>query len=336
MRNYYFNIITKSSLILISFVLFGCNDIFEKNITKDQVLVLLPANADTLSSNQVHFKWEEVRGATAYELHVVRPSFDNIDQYVLDSTVASDEFRLILSPGAYAFKVRAINSAYQSPFTEPVAFFVDSVSDLSGQSIQLVSPEDIYYSNQTNAGLFSWQNLFLADYYSFQIWNGTNFGSGALLHQENNIYGTNYHFFNSTGISLEEGVYAWGIRGINDVSESEYSSRKICIDTTSPNTPDITFPVNNYPSPSNQLTLKWTRNGSDPGIVKSPVYANVQISFADSSFSGANLTEINNITIDSLQRQFPVSGTYWWRVYLRDEAGNESQYFSLEEKFIIP
>ncbi len=317
-------------------MLLGCNDIFEKRISNDEVLLLIPNNADTLSSNEVHFKWEELTGASEYELNIVSPTFENIQEFVLDSAVKGDEFKILLSPGEYEFKMRGINSTYQSKFTPVVSFFVDSISDLSMQKVQLISPEAIYYTNQSKLNVFSWQTLFLADYYIFQIWNSQTFGNGSLLFQQNNIYGVNFDFYETTNISLEEGFYVWGIKAVNDISESIYGTRSIFIDTTAPNNPDITYPINNFLSPSNQLTLKWTKNGPDQGNVQSPVYSNIQISFNDSLFSSSNLIEINNISNDSLQRQFPISGNYWWRVYLSDKAGNESKYYSLSEKFIIP
>lgn len=336
MQSYYFNIILRSSVVLIVFVISACSDVFEKNISQSNVVVIIPQSADTLISNQVHFKWEKLNGASEYELHIVSSAFNNIEKYVLDSLIEENEFKIILEPGYYEYKIRALNSAYQTDFSIPRSFFIDSISDLSAQLVQLSSPQNNLYSNDMNIDLFVWQNLFFADFYTFQIWDGPNFGQNALIHQENSIYAVNYNFNETTAIFLNEGVYSWGVKAVNQTSESAFNSRVFSIDTTAPNDATLSFPLNNYPSVSNQLTLKWTKGGADYGIVQSPVFSNVQISYNDSLFSLGNVTEINNIESDSLQRQFPQSGSYWWRVYLNDAAGNESYYYSNEEKFTIP
>ena len=96
-------------------------------------------------------------------------------------------------------------------------------------------------------------------------------------------------------------------------------------------------PQDNFPATSNDVTLKWTKNGEDPGDVNSPVTAIVEISIGDTLFTIGPTTIIEtDIVEDSLQYTFPGAGDYWWRVLLVDEAGNLSPFYSYHRKLTIP
>ena len=41
--------------------LYSCNAIFEKDISADTVDLIIPTNGDTLSTNQLHVKWNELK-----------------------------------------------------------------------------------------------------------------------------------------------------------------------------------------------------------------------------------------------------------------------------------
>ncbi len=336
MQKYYFNIILKCSFCLIAVItLNSCRDVFEKRLAGDEVTVIIPNDQDTLYSNTVHFKWEELDGADSYRLQIVSPEFSNIQTFNIDSLIEGDEIKIVLAPGQYQFKLRGENSAYESDYIKARSIYVDSVNDLTNQAVQLLDPVDNIYTNSMQLSYFGWQNLFSASYYVFQIRTGSNFESGSLIHEESNIYGINYDFYQSSGIELGEGEYTWGIRAVNETSSSAFSARLLSVDTTAPNTPLLSSPANNFPSPTDQVTLKWSKNGSDPGIINSPLTSVVEISVGDSLFSNGSTTVFNNLTQDSLQYQFPNSGDYWWRVYLQDEAGNISHFYSDMSKLII-
>lgn len=337
MQKYYFNIILRCSL-LITVVLLqsSCKDVFEEKLDGKIVTTILPTGNDTLYSNQVDFKWEEMEGADAYRLQIVSASFSDLQIFHLDSSIQGASFQVILNPGHYEYRIRGENSAYESDYSKPLAIYIDSVNDLTSQLVQLQSPIDGMYTNQMAINSFSWQGIFSATYYSFQIRNGSDFNSGTVIHEEPNIYGLNYFFNQSTGLFLDEGNYSWGIKALNQTSSSDYVSRKMYIDTTTPNSPNLIFPANNYPSTSNTISLKWDKGGVDPGVVNSPLTTTIEVSYNDSLFGSSNTTIVSNNMIDSLNYVFTNSGNYWWRAYLEDAAGNSSLYYSLERKIIIP
>lgn len=338
MHNYSFNIIVKKNnkhlfigLVLSGLLLLtGCNAIFEKDISEKIPQVILPTHNDTLYSNQVHFKWVEMDGADFYNLQVVRPSFNDIDAFLLDSNINAEQFYDILPPGEYQFRLRGENGGYKSLYAGPYSFYVDSVSDLSAQFVSLNSPANGVYINGLDDVLLSWQNLYAADRYEYILKIGADFNSGSALDLNLNIATLSYtaaqSFFDV------EGTYFWGIRGANVSSSTAYSSRSIYVDRAAPNDPELVSPANLFTHPiADPLTLKWT-TGTDPGTVHAPVYSTVEISTSETF---VDITSYENITADSLSLTFPSVGNYWWRVSATDGAGNLSEFYSAERQIIV-
>jgi len=337
MRKFYFNIILKCSLILVFITsLNSCDVIFEKKLDEDEVVMIIPNHNDTLTTNEVHFKWEELTNADRYSMQIVSPSFSNIQNYVMDSVIFDTEIKVILPPGAYEFKLRAENSAYVADYFDPIFIYVDSVSDLSNQIVSLASPADNIYTNETNWNDFSWTNLYAADYYVFQLKNGgANFASSSVVYQEPSIYGLSYDLFLSSGTTLSEGIFFWGIQAVNSNSSSSFSSRQINVDLTEPNTPVLLSPIDNFTSTSNQVTFKWSENGPDPGEVNAPLTAVVDIS-SDTTFLVNNTIVLEMTAVDSVQYTFSNSGDFYWRAYLYDAANNVSFLSAETRKITIP
>lgn len=307
----------------------SCEVIFEKNISKDSLNLIIPVNNQVSTTNQIHFKWDKVKGASHYHLQIVKPSFSQIDFFILDSLIDVTQYFYVLEPGDYQFQIRAENSAYETAWVGPYNLTVDSVSDLSQQVVGLIAPANYVYTNNSIL-TYSWQAVYSAEYYEFQLRTGADFNSSSTtLHVANSIYATSYS--NPTGLLDNEGIYAWGIKAINQTSSSDFSSRTIYIDKTNPNSPSAVSPNHNT-NFADTVVLKWTL-GTDPGTVNSPVTSYIQIG-ADTLFN--TILSNYNTTADSLQLVFTNSGTYWWRVYAQDQAGNISPFFSQHRKFIIP
>ena len=210
MQKFYFSIILKCSLVIgLIIITAGCRTIFEKKLDGEEVEMIIPVNADTLYTNEVHFKWEAMEGAKYYHLQVVSPAFDDITTFNIDSTIHDTEARFVLAPGDYQFRIRGENSAYVSDYIDPVNIYIDSVNDLSEQVVQLLTPLDNIYTNETKFNNFSWENLFSADYYTFQIRKGSGFEAGSLIHEEPILYSINYSLYQSSGTELNEG-YIFG------------------------------------------------------------------------------------------------------------------------------
>ena len=84
-------IITGMSLLTLFFVM-GCRDVFEKDISEKEVVLVAPADSVETTRATLTFAWEERDGATGYRLVVVSPSFDRIELYVLDTLVEGNQY----------------------------------------------------------------------------------------------------------------------------------------------------------------------------------------------------------------------------------------------------
>lgn len=307
----------------------SCEAVFERDISEDTLNLIIPVNNDTSETNNVQFKWDELKGASYYNLQIVKPSFSAIDEFILDSNITGGEFYFALDPGSYQFQIRAENSAYQSLWTGPYTLVVDSVSDLTNQVVPLLAPADLLYSNDANF-TFSWQPVYSAETYEFQLRAGSDFSSsGTILHDAAGIYGTSYS--PPAGLFSSEGAYAWGVKALNQTSASDFSDHTIYIDLTVPNSPASVSPAHGA-SFADTVVLKWT-TGADVGTIQSPVSRMVEIS-SDTLFG--SIIQTYTVTVDTVQHVFTGSGTYWWRVYTVDQAGNTCTNYSAHRKVIIP
>lgn len=327
MQKYYFNTITKFSLILLSItVLSSC----VKDITQEELTLILPTNGQTYTTNQVHFKWKEVENAKGYRIEIVKPSFESIQEFVLDSVVEGTQFYQILSPGQYEFQIRAENSAYETAYVGPYSITLDSVSDLSTQQVGLLSPVDNYATNELSLDC-EWDVHYAADYYQFQLRSGLDFsGSVSVPHNQSEIYSTSYSI--PSGI-LNEGEYSWGVRAHNQNSFSDYSAHSFIVDMTAPNDVDLIEPIDNATTPGQTFTFKWD-SGIDPGQVNSNLFSKIEI-YTDENLNSLYHEE-SNIYGDSLEITISAGGDYWWQVYQLDEAGNQSQNYSTVFKVTVP
>ncbi len=339
MENYFSNIIAKKrgsqlvlTLVTVASLLSiaSCNAVFEKDITDSEVTLIIPTQNDTVEANQVHFKWVTVQGADYYNLQIVKTAFDDIDDFVLDSNVVGEEFYQVLAPGNYEFKIRAENGAYQSEYTAPRKIFVDTVSDLSGQFISLISPSNAFYSNGSSNINVAWQNLFAADKYEYTLKVGETYEGGSIIDQDLDVTALSY-VITATNFSVE-GIYHWGIRGTNNTSASLVSSRSIYIDKTAPNSPTAISPATMTTiDVGDEATMKWT-TGIDPGAVNSTVFSTVEISETEGF---EDFDAFPTITSDSLSYTFGTEGTYYWRVRADDAVGNSSEFYSTARQIIV-
>jgi hypothetical protein len=94
----------------------ACDDIFEDDITEEQVQLLTPGDSLTISG-EVSFNWEPLNGARSYHLQVVEGAFDSAVGMKEDTLLTKNQFNLTLPQGKYAWRVRAENSGYSSSYS---------------------------------------------------------------------------------------------------------------------------------------------------------------------------------------------------------------------------
>lgn len=104
--------------IVVLFLLAGCSDFFEKDISRRQVELLSPADSVKTRFGEQTFLWDELPGATSYRLMIMTPSCHQPEACLLDTLVNTCRFTFTLQPGQYGWRVRAENSAWMTSFCE--------------------------------------------------------------------------------------------------------------------------------------------------------------------------------------------------------------------------
>jgi hypothetical protein len=303
-------------VILFSLFIGGCTpDFIEKDISKQSIQLMAPANGLQTTTATQTFWWTQLSGAENYELEIVKGTFSYVQQLILDTTITYNKFNYTLFPGSYQWRVRGMNAGTNTPFTT-FSLTVDTTSNMSAQIVVLVSPANNFYSNQL-LNTFKWDSIHGASNYEIQIINQST---------SNIVVDTAVKIATYTR-SLGDGTYTWQVRAQNITSNSPYTSRTITIDTTHPTTPVLLAPVDSSTTASTHFTLSWTN-----GILKgSPVSDSLYI------YYNSALTIVLKDTLTSLTSYSDtlVAGTYYWRVRSIDAAGNKSGY-SATFKFTTP
>lgn len=282
----------------------SCEEFIETDLSKKQMTIIAPADNTVAAIFNQTFWWEELKGAESYQLQIVKPGFDAVQQFITDTTVYGPRLMLTLQPGTYQWRIRAKNGSSATAYVTRT-LVVDSTLDLSGQPMTQSLPADNYYSKQMSNHL-SWQIMPNSDSYVLQIRK-----SGGLIETVSfTDTSTTYTFPN-------EGTYEWRVFAQNSTSNSTSSSRTIVIDTTRPPVPSPLFPVTDTSS-AEPIVLGWSDTESN-------LIFRLMIS-TDSTFSTFRDTLMSATTYNLFGA---VSGQYnYWKVNAIDRALNESAYIT--------
>jgi hypothetical protein len=301
-------------LVLVLFIAIGCEDFFEKDLSRSHILLISPP--DNLQSTLIAqtFWWETVDGALEYNIQIVSPSFGYVEKLYLDSIIPINKFMFSLLPGKYEWRVKGMNNSSETLWTI-YRLTIDSTNDISHQIIQLLSPGDHDTTNKSSF-LFQWEKLYNADNYNFQcIYNGS-------IVFDKDISDDTITFSPGNG----DGSYVWQVRGQNSSSNTQYSFRNLFIDTEPPYAPQLIEPGNNVVVPDSIILFSWTRGSSTGSSVKDSLMI-----AQDSTFTEivASVFQSETDYSDSLG-----SGTFFWKVKSIDKAGNQSNFSSLRKLIV--
>ncbi|MCH8903116.1 MAG: hypothetical protein IIA45_04290 [Bacteroidetes bacterium] len=301
--------------LILTFVLFAtsftsCQEIFERDLQKESITLLAPPNNNITTSFKQTFWWEEVSGASHYNLQIVSPTFNNIQNLIVDTIVNSNKYTTTLQPGSYQWRLRAENA---SSFTEYSTWTltIDSTTDLTQHIIVLSAPDDNHVTNNMTV-TFKWDSIYSAEDYRLQIAT-PNFNSAG-----NIFYDVTINNASLTYTFITAGDFEWQVRAQNATSNSGYTKRSLTIDISSPNAPTQLAPANNS-TVSSPGTLAWT---VDPTSVMDTLYI----------YDDSLITPPINIvsTTDTFYIYSGSSGEdHFWRVRSVDAAGNISAYSTL-------
>lgn len=286
----------------------SCEDIlFEKDISKNEITLVAPANNAPFFSTGVTFTWETAEGATKYQLQIAKPNFANPLQIVLDTIITTTTFTQQLAIGAYEWRVRALNESSETKYSSR-SFAIISNADFQSNVVILSSPINNLVTNTPLQNL-NWQSIIGATNYQVQIIDGNN-----TIIKDQTITAT------SLSYSFSEGNYDWKVRATNGTEQTLYSSRSILVDTTIPNTPILSAPSNLSTTTIKDIVFQWNRTPIVGSVEKDSIY----------------IYKNNALTILSQKNEanspFSVnldSGIYYWFVKSFDQAGNKSNSSSV-------
>lgn len=284
----------------------ACDEIIDPDISNKKVTLYSPGDGVTITSNTVLFKWNALEGAAKYRLQVVSPSFSAIVSVLADTIITTTQFSLALSKGSYQWTVSAINNT-ASAYSDTLSLTVALSGDLSQSTVSNLYPKDAIGSQDIT---FGWKNVYSADSYIFEIWSPA-WQSGSII-KKDTISVNEYTLSN-----LNEGSYAWGVKAINDSTETPFSHYSIIVDTTAPGKPTLIAPTDASSTSSTSVTFQWTRVTDTGSTLSDSLFV-----ARDSLFSDCLIE--NRITSTSSTETLTTTGTYYWRVRTYDAAGNKS------------
>jgi predicted secreted protein len=296
-------------------------DFVVKDIKNASVTIIAPVNNLTTPNNAIIFWWEEVDGAEKYNIQIVKPNFNSIQQLLVDTNVTGDKFHYTLTPGTYQWRIRAKNAGGNTQFTT-FNLVIDTTSNLATQVISPISPVNNHITGSTTVA-FSWNSLAAATNYQIQVLN-----SSSTIVQDVTTANTTFTATLSGG-----GVYTWKVRAMNAFSLSQYNAPlTFTVDVTAPTVSILSSPGHGA-QVKDTVSLKWTRSSADAR------YDILYIS-TDSSFTSVVSTTTvypTSIKINAISPALPVTSSYyWWRLRSVDSVGNNSGYSSQLKFRLIP
>jgi len=302
--------------------LIACDDFFEEDISDKSVILIAPVDGLVTGNSSFTFWWEELDGASKYNLQIVKPSFSSPDQLILDTNIIATQFAYQLFPGSFEWRVRAMNGSSKTPYTT-YTVSVDSSMDLSHAILVLNTPIDNFATNNTTIS-FNWADISYAEEYQIRVRKDN--WTGEIVYNPNPITENTIQTTIST-----EGTYVWGVQALNSSSSSPFKTRTLFVDLTAPQKPTLTLPGNGAET-TTTVSFEWSRVTDIGSAITDSLVVSTDSTFS-SSYDVAYAT-----TGTSYSTTFDVaagsSKKYFWRVRSIDAAGNKSEY-SLVRKFTV-
>lgn len=287
----------------------SCSEIFVEDFSDQALIMTSPADGIRTTNRIVTFSWDPISSDAQYRLRVVKGTFSQTEALIVDSTLTGTSWQRLFDLGSYQWQLEAFN-AESSVFSNVRTFNIDTASNLSQSKIILVNPTENKASNQLSI-VFNWQKDTLAEDYRFEI-------------REDQIGGNLYEVQISSLNALEftfqdEGGYYWGVQGQSQFAPpTEFSYRRIIIDTTPPSKPVLNTPSSNTTVNAFPLIFNWNRpvQGLSTEVDSIHIY----------SVSGVDTNYFYKEELPWSTKRFSAdtlpNGDYLWSVQSFDQAGN--------------
>jgi hypothetical protein len=211
-----------------------------------------------------------------------------------------------------------MNEKTQTKYTTKSFTVYDDSFDKN--SVQLISPENYKILNY-NSLKFIWHDVEEASSYMLQV-KKDNWSTGESFEQLTTADTV-------AAINLPDGVYYWGVKAINNKGLStDYSYRKLEVDTKLPEIPTLLAPIDGFETALRNLSFSWKMG---TGTIDNIVY---QFEVHKIVAGVDQLLFTSSTSSTGIEYKFAETGSYYWRVRAVDLAGNLSQY-SVSNSIII-
>lgn len=301
-------------LVVIIGLCIGCSEFIEKPLKNEKVVVITPGDGVKTSIYTQTFWWEELDGATGYNLQVVENLFDSLPIYKIDTITKRNKFTFTLRPGKYQWKVLGVNANGKSEKFTLQTLQIDSTS-LGIQTLTLNSPSDQFITRNANIQL-SWQSIFGASSYRVNIARNDS----VILNAVQNRLVYNY-------VIPKDGTYAWQVKALSKNDSTDWSEKRNFILDTRIDTTKLSFPKNNaninISEVSTTLTLIWTNVSTADNLTlnvtrERPNSSSIFSKTFTSSENPQVLFKNLNITVLS-------GDVIKWSITSNDTAGNQAK-----------
>ena len=144
----------------------SCNDVIEKDIEEDTVVLIAPGDGLVTDSTDITFFWDVVDGAGGYIFQLVTGEFDTPDLLLLDSLVLGNKITLRLDSGIYAWGISAQNNGYATRFSVRSLTITDGIRN-DGLYENIFPPDNAVLSDTAVA--FVWDKQENVERYIFEV-----------------------------------------------------------------------------------------------------------------------------------------------------------------------
>lgn len=285
-------------------LLWACKDVVEPDLSKQSIALITPQDHDTTTDATITFWWQKIdeQNTYRYRIQIAKPDFIAPQALILDSVTTSDKYTFSLSPGTYAWRVRAENGSSYTPYATR-SLVVDSNKNLASQMV-ITLPVGVTTSTiTTKTASFSWLSLYAADYYTITLTGGAS----PLDNVTQTITATSYtHTFN------DYGSYTWQVKAYNTLTpqgSKPSTLNTVNIMLTAPS--NLSASADSSATLGGPVVLSW--NNYSPATGDS-LY--IYKGSANGTLVYNNLVTTKTYTANSLSLQ--VNNTYWWKVKSTD------------------
>jgi hypothetical protein len=193
----------------------SCEDILLEDISDDKVSLNAPADSVVTDVVNHTFSWEEMVGATSFQLTI-----SDGGVALVDTTVTDNLFSIRLEKGEYQWCVRGLNSEYESPYVCRYLEIVEKVpDDISKFAIKLTAPANGVRTKNRQT-VFIWEELEGVDQYRLLVVAPT-------MASPDTIWFNDFVATTSHTMTLDTGKYQWCVRGVNSKYSTDYSCRTL-------------------------------------------------------------------------------------------------------------